>query len=89
MGSLSTPPCTEGVYHFVMADPIYVSPSQMFMFSESAYNYKVEPLGNARQVQNVGLRSVYYREAEEQCAGLLNKPFDPRAPETADPEDVM
>jgi carbonic anhydrase len=45
MGSLSTPPCTEGVLYLVMKQPMQASPAQMALFS------RLYPL-NARPVQS-------------------------------------
>lgn len=44
MGSLTTPPCTEGVLWLVMKQPLQVSPAQMALFS------RLYPI-NARPVQ--------------------------------------
>ncbi|HJV01875.1 MAG TPA: carbonic anhydrase family protein [Burkholderiaceae bacterium] len=44
MGSLTTPPCTEGVLWLVMKEPVQASPAQMALFS------RLYPL-NARPVQ--------------------------------------
>jgi carbonic anhydrase len=44
MGSLTTPPCTEGVLWMVMKEPVQASPAQMALFS------RLYPL-NARPVQ--------------------------------------
>lgn len=44
MGSLTTPPCTEGVLWLVMKEPIQASPAQMALFS------RLYPL-NARPIQ--------------------------------------
>jgi carbonic anhydrase len=45
MGSMSTPPCTEGVLYLVMKQPMQASPAQMALFS------RLYPL-NARPVQS-------------------------------------
>jgi carbonic anhydrase len=44
MGSLTTPPCTEGVLWMVMKQPLQVSPDQISIFSRLYRN-------NARPVQ--------------------------------------
>ena len=44
MGSLTTPPCTEGVLWLVMKEPVQASPAQMALFS------RLYPL-NARPIQ--------------------------------------
>jgi carbonic anhydrase len=45
MGSLTTPPCTEGVLWLVMKEPVQASPAQMALFS------RLYPL-NARPIQS-------------------------------------
>jgi carbonic anhydrase len=46
-GSLTTPPCSEGVSWFVMAEPVQLAPSQVDQFGAiiSANNRPVQPLG--------------------------------------------
>lgn len=51
MGSLTTPPCTEGVLWLVMKEPVQASPSQMALFS------RLYPF-NARPVQANGGRMI-------------------------------
>ncbi len=51
MGSLTTPPCTEGVLWMVLKQPTTVSPSQIKLFSQLFPN-------NARPVQAVNERAV-------------------------------
>jgi carbonic anhydrase len=51
MGSLSTPPCTEGVLWLVMKAPMPASPAQMALFS------RLYPL-NARPIQAGGGRMI-------------------------------
>jgi carbonic anhydrase len=51
MGSLTTPPCTEGVQWIVMKQPMQASPAQMALFA------RMYPL-NARPVQASGGRII-------------------------------
>ncbi|MFZ3220880.1 MAG: carbonic anhydrase family protein, partial [Rhodoferax sp.] len=51
MGSLTTPPCTEGVLWMVLKQPVTVSPSQLRLFTQIYAN-------NARPVQPVNGRPV-------------------------------
>ena len=51
MGSLSEPPCTEGVLWLVMKEPLQASPEQMALFS------RLYPL-NARPVQAAAGRMI-------------------------------
>jgi carbonic anhydrase len=51
MGSLTTPPCTEGVLWMVLKQPSTVSPGQIRLFSQLFPN-------NARPVQAVNGRAV-------------------------------
>jgi carbonic anhydrase len=51
MGSLTTPPCSEGVLWLVMKDPMPASPAQMALFS------RLYPL-NARPIQAGGGRVI-------------------------------
>ncbi len=55
MGSLTTPPCTEGVLWMVLKQPISISPAQLKLFTQLYAN-------NARPVQAVNARPV--REAQ-------------------------
>jgi carbonic anhydrase len=55
MGSLTTPPCTEGVLWMVLKQPITISPAQLKLFTQLYAN-------NARPVQAVNARPV--REAQ-------------------------
>ena len=43
MGSLTTPPCTEGVLWLVMKEPVQASPSQMALFSR-LYPFNARPI---------------------------------------------
>jgi carbonic anhydrase len=54
MGSLTTPPCTEGVLWMVLKQPLRLSPAQFRVFSQ------LFPL-NARPIQSINGRPV--REA--------------------------
>jgi carbonic anhydrase len=51
-GSLTTPPCSEGVRWFVMKKPVTVSKSQIAQFS------KAVGVANNRPIQRVHARSV-------------------------------
>ena len=51
-GSLTTPPCTEGVRWFVMGNTIQFSAEQIAIFQ------KIMP-ANARSAQDINLRSIY------------------------------
>ena len=51
MGSLTTPPCTEGVLWMVMKEPVQVSPDQVMVFS------RLYPM-NARPIQAVSGRLI-------------------------------
>jgi carbonic anhydrase len=51
-GSLTTPPCTEGVTFFVLRSPIHLSAEQLRQF---ARRY---PLPNARDIQETNSREV-------------------------------
>jgi carbonic anhydrase len=43
MGSLTTPPCTEGVLWMVMKEPLQASPAQMALFSR-LYPFNARPV---------------------------------------------
>jgi carbonic anhydrase len=43
MGSLTTPPCTEGVLWMVLKQPIAISPDQMAIFAR-LYRSNARPL---------------------------------------------
>jgi len=52
MGSLTTPPCTEGVTWMVMKEPVQASPSQMALFSR-LYPFNARPIqaGSGRMIK--------------------------------------
>jgi carbonic anhydrase len=50
-GSLTTPPCTEGVRWFILASPVQVSPEQVETFA-SLFG------SNARPIQKLGTRAI-------------------------------
>jgi carbonic anhydrase len=51
MGSLTTPPCSEGVLWMVMKTPVPISPEQIAVFS------RLYPM-NARPIQSVSGRLI-------------------------------
>lgn len=51
MGSLTTPPCTEGVRFFILKQPVTISPQQLQAFS------KLYPM-NARTIQPTNDRTI-------------------------------
>jgi carbonic anhydrase len=55
-GSLTTPPCTEGVLWVVMSDVLEISPSQLSAFVSRLHDNRrpVQPLGD-RKLQSVGM----------------------------------
>lgn len=53
-GSLTTPPCTEGLQWIVMPQPIMASSAQVLMFRNAAGGE------NARPVQRLHKRKIYY-----------------------------
>ena len=52
-GSLTTPPCTEGLNWFVMRDPLTVGTGQVMSFSSAVHGT------NNRAVQPLNMRTVY------------------------------
>lgn len=52
MGSLTTPPCSEGVLWLVLKQPQQISPEQLFIFSR-LYNNNARPIqpGNSRLIK--------------------------------------
>ncbi len=57
-GSLTTPPCSEGVNWFVLNESIEVSPAQIDQFGALFFGNDDFPLGNARPVQPLNGREV-------------------------------
>jgi carbonic anhydrase len=53
-GSLTTPPCTEGVSWFVMVEPIEISADQIDLFKAivSVSNRPVQPLGDRELIED-------------------------------------
>jgi carbonic anhydrase len=57
MGSLTTPPCSEGVFWNLLADPITMSPAQIAKF-QAVFSGEEFPEGNARPTQALQGRQV-------------------------------
>lgn len=59
-GSLTTPPCTEGVKWNVMAAPIEMSATQLFVFSNvfEGNNRPVQPLNGRTFIQNTAVSTA-------------------------------
>jgi carbonic anhydrase len=52
MGSLTTPPCTEGVLWMVIKQPLRISPAQFKLFSQQfPFNARPVQAGNGRVVR--------------------------------------
>ena len=62
MGSVTTPPCTEGVHHWIMSVPILVSSSLLQSIKSSAYR-GLELRGNARKVYNIIINIIKVQES--------------------------
>ncbi len=56
MGSLTTPPCTEGLQWIMLREPITASPSQIMQLRHAANG------ANARPIQRLYGRSIYYTD---------------------------
>lgn len=68
-GSLSTPPCTEGISRFVLKHPVYIPSSQFRFLKDQAYPTETEVNGNAREATHMKSRLVYFHEdLSEKCA---------------------
>ncbi|CAM9336333.1 unnamed protein product [Scytosiphon promiscuus] len=63
-GSLTTPPCSEGVRWIVMNEPVVMSKEQLESYRDSVASYpdsKVDEFGNTnRHTQPINGRGVYY-----------------------------
>lgn len=59
-GSMTTPPCREGVQRFVFEQPIYITQSQFEGLKAKAFNNDIEDTGNARALKPQGKMRVYY-----------------------------
>ena len=57
MGSLTTPPCSEGIYWNLMSTPITMSPAQIAQF-QAVFSGIDFPNGNARPVQPLQGREI-------------------------------
>jgi len=70
MGSVTTPPCTEGVHHWIMSVPILVSSSLLQSIKSSAYR-GLELRGNARKVQESFADIVFYHQESKPCSKTI------------------
>lgn len=66
-GSLTTPPCDEGVQWVLLAEPIELSAEQIATFQELFLGTDRFPAGNARPLQPRNDREIT-TDAEERCA---------------------
>lgn len=80
-GSMTTPPCKEGVQHFVMEQVIFVPKMQFATLQEKSYPSEIETHGNARKYRPQGTRKVYtHTDYGKKCAE------EPAVPFTDDPK---
>ena len=85
-GSLSEPPCTEGVIHFVASEPLELSLTALEMFKEALrepdyedakgniIQAKPKKLTNARATQSLNGRSVFHFDHIKYCFPTFKKP---------------
>jgi len=66
-GSLTTPPCDEGIQWVLLAEPIELSAEQIATFQELFLGTERFPIGNARPLQPRNGREIT-TDAEERCA---------------------
>jgi carbonic anhydrase len=57
-GSLTTPPCTEGVHWFVLATPVELSHGQIEILKSAELEAAPDGIGNNRPVQPLNGRRV-------------------------------
>ena len=75
-GSMATPPCKEGVQHFVMEQAIYVPKIQLMTLREKTYPEGIEPNGNNRKFKPQGTTKVYtHTDYGTKCADTPETPF--------------
>ncbi|KAG7211250.1 hypothetical protein KM043_010560 [Ampulex compressa] len=72
-GSLTTPPCSEGVTWILFSHTVPISPGQMKQFRMLSTG-KGPMVDNFRLLQDIGCRKVYIRKFKHNQ--LLYKPFD-------------
>ena len=73
-GSLTSPPCSEGTIHYVVADPIPLAsvPIQLFQEALKANNIEdSDPVENNRTTQPLNGRSVFYFSKQKYSFGDL------------------
>lgn len=73
VGSESTPPCSEGVNHFVLETPIIMNKLDIDALKTASFNSMVESR-NQRDVQPLGLRTVYFARDISGSCGVEGDP---------------
>lgn len=63
-GSLTEPPCSEGVTWFIQPEPLAISEKQMNEFRKLRNKEGVRIMKNSRPVQNLNTRIVCYNKLE-------------------------
>ena len=77
IGSMASPPCKEGVQHFIMEQPIFIPKLQFQTLKDKVYQTLVETNGNARKYRPTGTRKVFvHTDYGTKCADAPIVPFD-------------
>ena len=63
-GSMTTPPCKEGIQHFIFEQPIFLPQSQFDLLKDKSYNTEIDTNGNSRgqkpQGKDNGVKCAQY-----------------------------